>query len=45
MFVFKLFGHVEKLLDSKDNVNFKFYDVTAWKANNCNTHTVQYLNK
>ena len=27
----------------KDKVNFKFYDVTAWLANNCNTHIVQYL--
>ena len=40
-----LFGHVSKRLDSKDKVNFKFYDVTAWLTNNCNTHIVQYLQK
>ena len=40
-----LFGHVAKRLDKKDKVNFKFYDVTAWLANNCNTHIAQYLEK
>ena len=34
----RLFGHVPKRLDQKDKFNFKFYDVTAWLANNCNTH-------
>ena len=24
-------------------VNFKFYNVTAWLANNCNTHIAQYF--
>ena len=50
LFVFKifkvlslLFGHVTKRLDKKDKVNFKFYDVTAWLTNNCNTHIAQYL--
>ena len=38
-----LFGHVTKRLDKKDKVNIKFYDVTAWLANNCNTHIAQYL--
>ena len=38
-----LFGHVSKPLDLKDKINFKFYDVTAWLANNCNTYIVQYL--
>ena len=38
-----LFGDVEKRLDKKDKVNFKFYDVTAWLTNNCNTHIAQYL--
>ena len=33
-----LFGHVSKRLDWKDKVNFKFYDVTAWLTNKCNTH-------
>ena len=40
-----LFGHVSKRLDYKDKVNFKFYDITAWLTNNCNTHIVQYLEK
>ena len=40
-----LFGHVEKWLDCKDKVNFKIYDVTTWKTNNCNTRITQYLNK
>ena len=26
-------------------VNFKFYDVTAWLTNNCNTHIAQRLEK
>ena len=38
-----LFGHVAKRFDKKDNVNFKFYDVTVWLTNNCNTHIAQYL--
>ena len=37
-----LFGYVAKWLDAKDQVNFKFYDVTAWLTNNCNTHIAQY---
>ena len=40
-----LFGHVTKRLDKKGWVNFKFYDVTTWLTNNCNTHIAQYLNK
>ena len=36
--LFWLFGHVAKWLDKKDKVNFKFYDITAWLTNNCNTH-------
>ena len=40
-----LFGHVAKRLDKKDKVNFKFYDVTAWLTNNCNTHIAEYLKK
>ena len=39
------FGHVAKRLDKKDKVNFKFYDITAWLTNNCNTHIAQYLEK
>ena len=38
-------GHVAKRLAGKDKVNFRFYDVTAWSTNNCNTHIVQYLEK
>ena len=41
-FLSRLFGHVLKL-DQKNNVNFKFYDVTAWLTNNCNTDIAQYL--
>ena len=26
-------------------VNFKIYNVTDWKTNNCNTHIAQYLRK
>ena len=37
------FGHVPKKLYEKYQVNFKFYDGTAWLTNNCNTHIVQYL--
>ena len=44
-FLSRLFGHVAKGLDKKDKVNFKFYDVTAWLTNNCNTHIAQYLEK
>ena len=40
-----LFGHVAKRLDKKDKFSFKFYDVTAWLTNNCNTHIAQYLEK
>ena len=38
-----LFCHVEKRLDSKAKINFKFYDIATWKANNWGTHIVQYL--
>ena len=38
-----LFGHVEKRLDEKDKVNFEIDEVTAWLANNYNTHIAQYL--
>ena len=44
-FLFWLFGHVAKLLDKKDKVNFKFYDITICLSNSCNTHIVQYLEK
>ena len=44
-FLSGLFGRVAKRLDKKDKVNFKFYDVTAWLTNNCNTHITQYLEK
>ena len=40
-----LFGHVAKRFDKKEKVIFKFYDVTAWLTNNCNTHIAQYLEK
>ena len=44
-FLSRLFGHVSEQLTSKDQVDFKFYDVTAWLANNCNTYISQYLEK
>ena len=31
-------GFIEKI-----KVNFKFYDVTAWLTNSCNTHIAQYF--
>ena len=40
-----LFGRIAKRLDKKFKVNFKFYDVTAWLTNNCNTHIAKYLEK
>ena len=40
-----LFGHVEKRLDEKDNVNLKIHDVITWLTNHCNTHIDQYLKK
>ena len=33
-FLSSLFGHVTTWVDKKDKVNFKFYKVTAWLANN-----------
>ena len=33
------------MMEKKDKVNFKFYDATAWLANNSNTHIAQYLEK
>ena len=44
-FLFWLFGHVEKQLDSKDQVNFNIYDVKTWETTNHNTHIAQYLKK
>ena len=40
-----LFSHVAKRLDKEDKINFKFYDVTAWLTNNCDTHIAQTLEK
>ena len=37
-FCLDFFGHVAKQLDKKNQVDFKFYDVTNWLRNNCNTH-------
>ena len=42
-FLSQRFGHVGKLVDQKDKVNFKIYGVTTWKINNCNTHIAQYI--
>ena len=38
-------GHVVKRLDKKNEVNFQFYDVTAWLTSNFNAHIAQYLEK
>ena len=47
--IFKLFSwffaHVTKPLGKKDQVNFKFYDVTTWLTNNRNTHIAKYFEK
>ena len=40
-FCLDLFVHLGKRLDKKDQVNFKFYDVTAWLTSNCNAHIAQ----
>ena len=37
--------YVEKQLDKKAMVDFKFYDVTDWTTNNYNTYIAQYLKK
>ena len=40
-----IFGYVAEQLDEKDKVNLKFYDVTPWLINICNTPIDQYLEK
>ena len=40
-----VFGLVAKLLDKKDKVDFRFYDVTAWLINDYNTYIPLYLEK
>ena len=45
VFLLTFFDHVAKRLDKKDKVNVKFYDVTAWLINICNTHIAQYFEK
>ena len=40
-----LFGHLAKRLDKKIELISKFYNITAWLTNNCNTHIAQYLEK
>ena len=42
-FLFSVFGHLEKRLDQKEKVNFKFCDVKTWEKNNYNTHIAEYL--
>ena len=29
--------------DKKGMIDFKYYDITDWTTNNCNTHNAQYL--
>ena len=38
-----MFGYVETGLDKKAKVSCKFYDITDWAINNCNTHIAHYL--
>ena len=33
------------MLNQKDKVNFKFFDITTWLADNYSTHITQYLTK
>ena len=40
-----LFVHAAEQLHKKDQVNFKFNDVTAWFTSNCNTHIPQYIER
>ena len=42
IFLFWLFGYVEKWLDKKAMVNFKIYNFTDWTTNNCNAHIARY---
>ena len=42
-FLLFFFGHVEKRLDKKANVNFEIYGVISWERNNCNINTAEYL--
>ena len=44
-FLSRLFGHVGKMLDYKDKVNFKIHDVKTWLPNNYSAHIAQYLTK
>ena len=44
-FLSRRFGHVGELLDQKDQVNFKLYDITTSGTNNCNAYIPQYLKK
>ena len=39
------FGHVAKRLDKRDQVSFRFYDVTAWLTNNRNTHILANISR
>ena len=44
-FYLGFFSPVKNRLDSKNKVNLKFYDVTIWEKNKCNTHIAQYLQR
>ena len=44
-FLSRLFGHVKKQLDQKDQANVKIYEVTSWEKSNFNTHIDHYLQK
>ena len=44
-FVFTFWSCRKKLLDKKDKVNLKIYDITNWLANNYNTRIVKHFTK
>ena len=44
-FLFSIFGCVAKQLETRDKVNFNFYDFTAWLVNNRNKHVAQNFEK
>ena len=43
--VLKIFKFLIMYQNGLIKVNFKFYDVTAWSTNHCNTHIAKCLGK
>ena len=44
-FLSLLFGHVEKRIDKKDKVNFKFYDVASWLTKTILIHLLRNISR